>query len=285
MERIKFINSKNQIFTASYDENARFIINSLGGLRAADIQIVQSSGYLQHGATYGRSLYGVRPIPIQFYYSYFSTAEFYKTMDGLQRVFNPMLGEGVLIYENDHHSRMIRATVTEQPDIASNTGLGLRVIGLELTAHDPFFEDLIETRVRMADFVGGLKFPHRMPMRFGKRGDSVTINNSGDAPAPIRCEFRGAATNPALKNDTTGEALKVVATIAAGDTLVIDTAYGKKTVTIERGDGTIEDATNSVDDEQSSFFSLALGSNRLSFSADTGAPVVYVNYKRLYGNG
>ena len=285
MERIKFINSKNQIFTASYDENARFIINSLGGLRAADIQIVQTSGYLQHGATYSRSLYGVRPIPIQFYYSYANMAAFYGTMDEIQRVFNPMLGEGILIYENDHHSRMIRATVTEQPDIASKTGLGLRVIGLELTAHNPFFEDLIETRVRMADFVGGLKFPHRMPMRFGKRSDSVTINNSGDAPAPIRCEFRGTATNPALKNDTTGEALKVVATIAAGDTLVIDTAYGKKTVTIERGDGTIEDATNSVDDEQSSFFSLALGSNRLSFSADTGAPVVYVNYKRLYGNG
>lgn len=281
MQKITLANARNQIFKASYEDNAEYILKSLEGFRATDININSVSGYMQHGATYVNSYYGPRPLTINFHVYASNAYKMYQKLSELRSIFNPLLGENTITYEDDYHTMMIKAVISNGLDIKEDMGL-LKVVSVGFEAHNPLFCDVAETQARMADFIGGLRFPHRFPMRFGKRGDAVIIYNRGDVPAPLKCEFNGPAINPSLINETTGEMIKVEAEIEEAEKLIITTEYGNKTVTIHRADGTVEDAYNSIDSE-SDFISLDYGANRLSFRADIGKPTVYITYRNWYG--
>jgi hypothetical protein len=98
----------------------------------------------------------------------------------------------------------------------------------------------------------------------------VIINNTGDVPAPVRIQFLGGSTNPTITNETTGEFITVNKVIASNEILEITTGYGDKRVELIADDGTRTNAFNYIDLD-STFFSLALGENILSYNADSGA--------------
>lgn len=64
-------------------------------------------GYRQNGYTLTNTQLGTRIISLDFVVFGQTDADFYKKRMELVSLFNPLLGEGVLVYENDVISRAI----------------------------------------------------------------------------------------------------------------------------------------------------------------------------------
>ena len=96
-------------------------------------------------------------------------------------------------------------------------------------------------------------------------GTQITINNAGNVDTPILITFSGEITDPVITNNTTGESLTIVKTINDGDTLIINTAFGSKSVQILSG-GVYSNAFEYVD-PSSKFWQLVPGENDISYSA------------------
>lgn len=64
-------------------------------------------GYRQNGYTLTNVQLGTRIISLDFALSGATDADFYKKRMRLMGIFNPLLGEGTLVYENDVVTRAI----------------------------------------------------------------------------------------------------------------------------------------------------------------------------------
>lgn len=98
---------------------------------------------------------------------------------------------------------------------------------------------------------------------------SRIITNSGDVPEPIIATLYGPAVNPTLINTTTGEFIHLLYTLASGESLQINTAFGNKTITLNAGGS----STNGLQylDPLSTFFQLQVGDNLMNLYDDTGS--------------
>lgn len=278
MELLSYRNPDNQVIEIGYGGD--YQLHEWYGMGASEVLPVTARGYRQQGYTYQGATLGMRIITVNIRY----VGEYYRHKDMIDRTFNPLLGPGVLTYTNDFTSRSI--TVLPTLPATPLTRDGYHVVTVELTAYDPFFYDPAENALKLGDYRGGLTFPMKFDpsIRFAQKGDMANIEIVGDVESPLRAEFRGPAVKPKLTNVTTGEFIEVDATLAAGDTLWINTAYGNKTVIIHRADGTEENAYNLITVD-SSFMQLQRGQNRLEFtsegSGDAGTEV-YLYWRNRY---
>lgn len=281
MESFKFINSSGKSITLDYTSD--YIIESYDGLTASEIIPVSTRGYRQNGYTRVNTNLGSRYININFYIYAESMVAFYEKRRKLASVFNPLLGEGTLIYTNDYTSKSIRGVVSVAPTPTNKMG-SLQLFNIEITCDNPLWFDNEESAVKMGDFIGGLDYPlvfRGAGEKFAQKGDIANIKIVGDIPSPIRAEFRNESVNPVLTHMNTGEFIKVQTRIADEEKLIINTAYGNKTVERIAADGTTENAYHLISLD-SSFFSLNVGDNRLSFSGDAGTPEVYLYWRNYY---
>lgn len=275
MEKITYTNSLGN--TLTFDYKGEYILTDFTGMSAAEIVPATTQGYKQHGQTLNDVTLGIRVITLNI----LIWGDRYAKKRELDRLFNPLFGEGTLVYSNDYQSKMIKCIPTITPQITSREGK-LHIVEVELTAHNPFFYDVAESAMKMDDYTGGLTFPIASPsFHFAEKGDLSRITNTGDYLTPVRAEFRGDAINPCLTLETTGEFIKVNTTLEIGEKLWIDTAYGNKTVYKEAADGTQTSAYNLID-INTSFFQLPLGESTLSFSSDGGQPEVYLYWRNRY---
>lgn len=275
MEKLVFTNSANESITLDYSGD--FILDSWAGMGAAEVIPITTKGYRQNGYGYNGLTLGMRIIPINIRYA----GDYYRKKRIIDKIFNPLLGEGVLTYTNDFISKSITVITTMPPTPVDRDGF--HVTSLELTAYDPLFYDTAENACKMADYQGGLTFPFKFDpsIRFAQKGDVARIMNDGDVATSIKAEFRGPATKPKLFLGNTGELIEVNTTIAEGERLWINTAYGNKTVIHEKADGSTESAYNLITTD-SKFFQLQIGENNLSFAADSGEPEVYLYWRNRY---
>ncbi len=282
MEKFEYRNSRGASITIDYI--GPYFIESYDGLTSAEIIPIANKGYNQQGYSYQKSLYGARIINLYFYVHDNTMQGFYAKKRSLAALFNPLLGEGTLTYTNDYGSKKISAVVTYPPSPVTKMG-SLQIFNVELTAHNPFWTDVAEQALKMGDYQGGLTFPFNNEdepyMQFAQKGDLAYINNIGDIETPIRAEFRGEAINPILTLENTGELIKVNTSLAVGEKLIIDTAYGNKTVWKEAIDGTRESAYNLITND-TSFFHLPEGESTLTFGSDGGEPEVYIYWYNRY---
>lgn len=74
----------------------------------------------------------------------------------------------------------------------------------------------------------GLDYPLVYPLDYGTTPDpsNLIVTNSGDAPAPVELIYSGPVTNPTLINQTTGVRLGFEITLAADETLTVNTRVG-----------------------------------------------------------
>lgn len=74
----------------------------------------------------------------------------------------------------------------------------------------------------------GLDYPLVYPLDYGATPtpSSLIVTNAGDAPAPVELNFVGPVTNPTLINQTTGGRLGFEITLAADETLTVNTRLG-----------------------------------------------------------
>lgn len=272
-EEIEFYSSPFQLET----------INGLGDVQA-DIQI-QKAAY-QHGVTFLDALLQQRFMDINFKIRGSNYDEIRALRNKLTRITNPVLGLGTLIYKSGDTVREIKAVSESLPIFPSgnqNRGFGWQKAQMSFVCPDPYFvggPDDIE-RYKLEDFVGNFRFSFHFPVRFATRGDLKEIINDGDVSAPIKIEFRGPVKAPMIKNNTTGEFIKVDREIPENYKLIIDTTSGNKRVEIVGPDGVMVNAMHYITLD-STFFELQVGGNTLSFIADEGNPEVYVEFRKRY---
>jgi len=124
---------------------------------------------------------------------------------------------------------------------------------------------------------GGLTFPASSPFVFGTAGTGGLLNatNAGTIETPWRVTFTGPLVAPQLSH--TGQALTLAftGTLAAGETLVVDSAA--RTVLLNGTTSRYSWLTS-----LSSWWTLEPGPNTLQFAAASGTGSVSISYRDAY---
>jgi hypothetical protein len=214
----------------------------------------------------------------------------------IKSILNPQLGEGTLKYQNDYFTtgKNITVKIDAEPQFStSKDGFGYhaQICGFTMTAYYPYWEDLTETSTELVGLTGGfvwddadipepIYFESATAFYMGEIDSaSAVLTNLGDVPAPLTIEWIGAAENPKITLEDTGEYILLEKVLGADEKLTITTGYGDKNVYIEDlGTGDI-DKDFSLVDSASTFFSLPVGTSTISLTADTGAASAAVTLK------
>lgn len=282
MEKFTYTNANNQSVVIGSHEDYQLIAAT--GLTAMEIVPYTIQGYRQNGYTLTNTQLGTRIISIEFAVFGKTDADFYNKRLELSKVFNPLLGEGVLVYDNGVIQRAIDVQVTQTIDVGTSHKNNLKTFTIELTAYNPLWRDVAENALLLGDFTGGLTFPFEFDdtVTFASRGAVSNIVISGDVPSPIRAEFKGGADTPILTLSQTGEFIKVNIELQEDEELIITTDYGNKIVNKREADGSLTSANHLISND-STFFSLPIGENTLTFSATAGDNVeVYIYWYNWY---
>lgn len=153
---------------------------------------------------------------------------------------------------------------------------------IEFVAPEPYWNDhsIPATRGRQDRQcwfypAGGMEFSMTFSTEFSGQIYERELFNRGDVRTPILFEQRGPLNSQGLtlSNDTTGEQLVVAGPLQSNETLIINTAFGRKTVKIRNQDtGAETDALSRLDFEQSSFWQLQRGSNQVTLTTNGAEP-------------
>jgi len=263
LEKITFINSKGQ--SVELGNDGPFILTKIEGTGAVNVNIQSQKSPYQDGESYLGNTLEPRSIPIEIMVLGENTDDIARKRHRLLQAFNPKLGQGQLIYEFGNIRREIKAISELAPvfphagDFSDTMQPGL----IQLYCPNPFWIDGFETSEEIVTWIGGMRFPLRLPTRFSMKGPKkINIINNGDVETPVRIEFKGPATNPKIINHTTEEYIKVNRTLLTEDILVITTEFGNKRVEING-----QNVFNWID-LNSTFWQLETGDNVIEYTSD-----------------
>ncbi len=222
----------------------------------------------QDGTFYISSALDMRNITIEGTLVAKTPAEAHERQRQFLQVFSPKQ-RGVLIYRG----RQIACVVEEAAFVVSSRE---RIPGffVSLLCPSPFFEAMTEVREELALWESAFAFELEIPasgIEFGVRQPSqiITVENPGDVPCGCTIIFRalGSVQNPELLNMDTGEFVRLLAAVNAGDEYRVHTHFAGKRVLKIAG----ETETNAFNllDTGSAFFQLAPGVNTLRYNADS----------------
>jgi len=138
----------------------------------------------------------------------------------------------------------------------------------DFIAFDPCYYDENEVEANVQGYIGGFTLPSIVPFTLGTSDSIASLYNTGDTPTPCIITLGGMMEHPIVTNITTGEFISVKQTVADTETLVINTKYGNKSVTLIDADDVETNALNYVT-STSKFFQLVPGLNTIRFTATT----------------
>ena len=201
------------------------------------------------------------------------------------RLYNcfPVKAEGVLCYRTATKNVKIDCVV-EKIEIPPN--VYPMQAQLSLICPNPYFADLSMTSKVMSGTQPLFKFPHLFNggFMFGRRAKSVIDNFYNESTVDVYpiVEFKAinALSNPSIINVETYEKMKVNIPMVSGDTIVIDTRIGHKSI-IKNGS---INCFNHMDLDFI-FFKLRVGNNYLKYDADGNSNSLQttVSWETLYG--
>lgn len=241
---------------------------------SSSVNIYSNKGMDQDGESYLSNTLDKRDISLEIAIMAHNTIELVNSKNKINKVFNPKAGEGFLIFYDGVRTRKVKCIINKTPYIVPISRDVMKCL-ISLTACDPFWADLNESRVEIALWRGSFEFPLELVtggIEMGSRSQSliVTVNNLGDTETGLRCEFKALATltNPSLLNITTGEFIKINKTMTAGEVISVSTYFGDKKITSTLN-GVKTNIFNYIDFE-STFLQLDTGDNLMRYDADTG---------------
>lgn len=286
MEKITFTNSRGQ--TVELGEAAPYILTKIEGLGGVGTDVQTQKSPFQNGETYIGNQLEPRSLSMEITIVSNSEDDIVAKRRQLLQAFNPTLGEGTLLYEFGSLRREIKAisdSAPTFPDAGSFKTLQQPAL-IQLYCANPFWFEKAAHDEEMAEWVGGLTFPLRLPMTFASRSSkqSTVIRNDGDVETPVTFEFLGPAANPRITNETTGEYIQINREITADERLIVTTGFGNKTVILkEMTAGRESNAFNWID-LGSTFFQLGIGDNLISYNAGTSQKnaKVWVKWRNQY---
>ncbi len=230
----------------------------------------------QDGAFYISSTLDMRNIILEGTIVADNPDDAYAKRQHFLQVFSPKLN-GTLVYRNKQIS-----CVVEEAAFTVSTRQRIPNFFVSLLCPSPFFETLEEVREELASWIPLLEFELEIPMtgmEFGIRQPSqiITVDNIGDVSCGCEIVFRalGTVTNPELLNIDTGEYVRLLTTMSAGDELRVHTQFAsKRVVSIS---GSVITNAFSLLDTSSVFFQLAAGLNTLRYDASVNMELLEVS--------
>jgi len=156
---------------------------------------------------------------------------------------------------------------------------GIASVSIQFTASDPRKYSTTSTMLSIGMpevSSSGLVYPLEYPLDYGTASSTGagSFNNVGDAPLPCIWTITGPLDNPVVYNDTTGRFIELAITLAAGESVTIDTSDGSVIL-----NGTTDRLyTKTVASSPISLMELVPGNNALrasaaSWSSGAGASV------------
>jgi hypothetical protein len=142
-------------------------------------------------------------------------------------------------------------------------------IPTEFTCTDGLLYDanIVSASCGLPNPTSGATFPATFNLTFGSSsGGSINLNNTGLYNTPPVFMVQGPCSYPVIINQTTGQQIRLNTTLAASDTIIIDTQSGAVTL-----NGTAN--RNNIVDPTSTFFQLAPGQTTVQFSSTDGTAV------------
>lgn len=278
MQKVTFINAIGESVELY---KTPFFLSRIEGLGDVEADISSRKSPGQDGSTLSDITLSERPIPIEV----IILKDYEHNRRLLSKIFNPKLGQGVLIYENRSVRREIKAMSEHVPQFVDHRPRIAQHAGIDLICHNPYWTSE-EQAEQLVVWEGGFEFPLTLPTEFARLSKSKAkiLTNEGDDETPIHVTFEGPATSPiAIENISTGEFIKVNQSLLDGEKLEINTAFGQKSVTKILLDGTRLNAFHHITLD-SSLFNLQIGNNLIDYS--TGGEYeragVVIRWRNLY---
>jgi len=276
LKKLTYINvSGNELILTN---SAPFLLEKF--TESESVNIYNFKGVNQDGKTYLDNTLDLKDITLEVAIIATSEAELISYRNQANKVFNPKLGEGYLIYKDDIKERKIKCIINKLPffNIINNrVSSGL----ISLTANNPYWTDIFESKEEIALWISSFSFSAdgsdglelaNGGIEFGYRAPSLIVNtnNTGDVECGIRIEFKALATvtNPSLLNINTGEFIKINKTMVSGETISVSTYFGDKKITTTL-DGVTTNIFNYID-FNSVFLQLDVGDNLMRYDATSG---------------
>lgn len=280
MQKVIFKNERGQTITLG---NSRpFILTKIGGLGGVNTNLITSKSPYQDGTSHHNTLLEPRIIPIEGGIMGRNREDVYRKREELSSVFNSKV-KGTLTYINDALERKIDCIV----EVGPTWGEGVRRMQkflIQLYAPNPFLMDRLVIDEEIAQWLGGMTFPLRLPTRFATKGEPrALIINKGDVSTPLDITIIGPATNPIIRNRSTGEFIRVKRVLEPSDRLYISTEFGRKRVFIRDNEGVETNVLNWIDLD-STFINLEVGDNAIEYTSDDDVfkARVFIKYKNRY---
>lgn len=268
MAKLKYINSNNK--SIELGNAAPFLITTIDGLGSPPNEIYTQKSPFQDGVSVTGSSLESRNIVLE---GKIIGGTVYRNT--LLSVFNPKL-DGKLIIDLGNEQRQIECKVEQAPYFSSDRGRHHQDFSISLISPNPFFRDIADSKADISTEVGNIEFPleiHVEGLELSIRTISYITNiyNQGDVDTPIKVKLKavGTVVNPIIENLDTGEFIRVKRTLAEGESLEINTAFGNKRVEIIKPDGSRENVFHYID-YKSTFFSLSDGDNTIKYDAEVG---------------
>lgn len=140
---------------------------------------------------------------------------------------------------------------------------------IEFECPYPFWRDLEDSNAELVGGFAGFIFPLEHPFEIVSGQSEVDIQNAGDVSVPVMIRIYGELTTPRIINLTTGEGIKISGTIGESQFLEIRTGFGDKAVELVRNDGSRVNWMGNIDLDNSDFWHLAVGNNRVQLDPDS----------------
>lgn len=287
--KITFTNSRGQSCELT-TKTSKFILTGLSsglGEVAATFQ-TQKAPY-QAGSTLTGISLGERSIEIEVLIRGEDKEEISRNRMELSKVFDPLTGEGELLYQIDEVTvYKIKCVPDAFPTYPTGKGVRTAIAqraSLSLTAHDPYWLDQYMKETSLYAFDDPFNFPHTFPVSFNTEGPSQTIYNTGHVDVPFIARLSGPNAEPTLKNLTTGEFMRISYPLEVTQTLVINTTPGNKKVYTVDNLGKTKNVIGFMDPD-SVFFQLQIGENEITYNT-LGEPdeeVALIQWSQRYNS-
>lgn len=256
------------------------------------VNIYNSKGMLEDGASYSGNTLDIKEISLKFAVIANNQEELIEYKRMINKVFNPKLEEGTLYYKDNIQERKIKGIINKLPyfsDVAKNITECL----VDVSANNPYWTDIDETKAEIALWKGQFHFPLIIPknkgITMGIREPSliVNVNNNGDVKTGMVIEFKakGSLKNPSLYNVNTREYIKINKEMVAGEVVRVNTNFNNKRIESILN-GVTTNILNLIDlGGGDTFLQLDVGDNLLRYNSDTNLSnlevSIYYNPKYL----
>lgn len=279
MQRLTFINAKGQDIT--FAEYAPFVFYKIAGLEYPIVEPVSTQASGQHGYTLHDVLLEGRKVTLTAHiHGENGVRQMYEKRRELNRVCNPLLGVGKLVYQNDYGSWSI-------PAYGKANAYGSKVrefqtLDVEFSCPTVFWRTAEPMQANLAYIDGGLEFPLETPSYFGYNSYYAEVDNDGDAEAHMEIYMDGGAVNPVITNLTTGEFIRLDKFLHSYEKLYICTDPENIEVSLISVDPATnepvrENAFGYLSDD-STLFRFQPGVNRLMFESEDNNLTVRIRF-------